>query len=407
MIYSKQSDKNTKMKKIISLLSLLVLIVSCTEDLFDVPRDANGNVILTTISSTTSLGVSTLDDQFTVTATLPNAKVGDVMNVELLQLQVPTGTTSTAKQLLPMAGTQKTANVGSDLKASITYTRTEAKLNAVGDYVTVCFNGATDYAKQRVDLVAAITTSKPAVTKSATAIVELDVARTTETAYFNVKVTPKSAAYTGTLVAQRKNGKNAAWVPVTGSPFANASTFLVPISGADFAVGKDTMYYSFKATMRSITEELLPAAVVVRDPYFYLKKTGVTLTLGGSSAGRNILTNTAVAETNANAIIAVAGSLILKGGSAWLAAGNSISFVPSTLAMYDANNTINTIAAFNAGTPTSTADPIGGTGVYIYKVIIGTNVYFGMIKVTTVLPGLSVTMEYRIGNQYAHLLVIQ
>jgi hypothetical protein len=395
------------MKKIISLLLLLVLIVGCKKDkLFDVPRDANGNVILHDVSSTTTTGVSTLDAQFTVTATLPNAKAGDVMNVECLQLQVPTGSTSTTKQLLPLTGTQKTATVGADLKASISYTRTEAKLVAIGDYVTVCFNGVTDYAKQRVDLVAAITTSKPAVTKSPTAIVELDVARTTETAYFNVTVTPKSGAYTGTLVAQRKNGKAAAWVNVAGSPFANAATFLVPISGADFAVGKDTMYYSFKATVGSITEELLPAAVVVRDPYFYLKKTGVTLTLGGSSAGRNILTNTAVAETNANAILAISGSLILKGGSAWTAAGNSISFVPSTLAMYDGNSTVNTIAAFNAGTPTSTADPIGGSGVYIFKVLNGTDVYYGMIKVTSVLPGVSVTMEYRIGDQYIHLLKI-
>jgi hypothetical protein len=55
------------MKKIISLLLLLVLIVSCTkQELFDVPRDANGNVILTTISSTSTLGVSALDAQFTV-----------------------------------------------------------------------------------------------------------------------------------------------------------------------------------------------------------------------------------------------------------------------------------------------------------------------------------------------------
>jgi hypothetical protein len=399
------------MKKIISLLSLLVLIVGCTEqELFDVPRDANGNVILTVISSTTTLGVSALDAQFTVTATLPNAKSGDVMNVECLQLQIPAGSTSTTKQLLPMAGTQKTATVGADLKASITYTRTEAKLVNIGDYVTVCFNGLTDYAKQRVDLVASVTSSKPAVTKSATSIVELDVARTSETAYFNVKVGPKSAAYTGTLVAQRKNGKNAAWVALPGSPFANAATFLVPISGTDFAVGKDTMYYSFKATMGGITEELLPATIVVRDPYFYLKKTGVTLALGGSSAGRDLLVNAAVAETNAKANIAVSGSLILKGGSAWLAAGNSINFVPSTLAVYDGNSTTNTIAAYNAGTPVPTADPIAGSGVYIYRIVNGAtpaDIYYGAIKVTSVLPGVSVTMEYRIGDQYAHLIVIK
>ena len=399
------------MKKIISLLSLLVLIVGCTEqELFDVPRDANGNVILTSISSTTTTGVSALDAQFTVTATLPNAKAGDVMNVECLQLQIPAGSTSTTKQLLPLAGTQKTATVGADLKASITYTRTEAKLVNIGDYVTVCFNGLTDYAKQRVDLVASVTSSKPAVTKSSTSIVELDVARTSETAYFNVKVSPKSATYTGTLVAQRKNGKKAAWVTVPGSPFANASTFLVPISGTDFAAGKDTMYYSFKATMAGITEELLPAAIVVRDPYFYLKKTAVTLALGGSSAGRNILINSAVAENNANAHIAVLGSLILKGGSVWQTGGKSINFVPSTNAMYDANSTTSAIAAYNAGTPVATADPIAGAGVYIFKMVNGTapaDTYYGMIKVTSVLPGVSVTMEYRIGDQYAHLIVIK
>ncbi|MFA5819197.1 MAG: hypothetical protein WC854_07950 [Bacteroidales bacterium] len=391
------------MKKIISLLLLLVLIVGCSkEELFDVPRDANGNVIFTTISSTTTTGVSTLDGQFSVTATLPNAKSGDVMNVECLQLQIPPegGTT---KQLLPLAGTQKTAAVGADLKATITYTRAEAKMTKATDYVTVVFNGETDYAKARVDMVPATAVSKPKVSSK-----EVDVARTAETAYFNVTVVPKTAAYTGTLAAKRKNGKNAAWAAITGSPFSGAQPFLVPISGNDFAVGKDTMYYSFTAASGSYTDEIL-ATIIVRDPYFYLKKTA-TLALGGSSAGRNLLINAAVAENNANAMVAVSGSLILKGGSAWLAAGKTINFVPSTLAMYEANNSTNAIAAFNARVPATTADPIAGAGVYIFKIVNGvgvTNVYYGMMKMTSVLPGVSVTFEYRIGDQYAHLAVIQ
>ena len=391
------------MKKIISLLSLLVLIVSCEDELFDVPKDANGNVIFTTLSSTTTLGVSSLDDQFTVTANLPNAKSGDVMNVECLQLQIPSGSASSTKQLLPLAGTQKTATVGADKKASITYTRTEAKLAALGDYVTVVFNGETDYAKQRIDLVAATVVSKPKVGAK-----EVDVARTSEIAYFNVTIKPKSATYAGTLAVTRKNGKNATPVAVPGSPFPNAATFLVPISGTDFAADKDTMIYSFKATSGSYTDDI-PYTVIVRDPYFYLKKTGVTLTLGGSSAGRNILTNTAVAATDANAIVAISGSLILQGGSAFLAAGKTIEFVPSTVAKYDANNSEVIIADFNAGTPTTTADPIAGTGVYIFKIVNGPNpsdIYYGMIKVTNVVPGVSVTFEYRIGNMYAHLSVI-
>lgn len=389
------------MKKIIFFSLLMMFFASCGEDLYDIPRDENGKAILTDISSTTTTGISTLDGQFSVTAYLPNAKSGDVMNVECLQLQLPSGATTT--QLLPLAGTMKTVTVGSDLKASVTYTRAEAKLNKAGDYVTVTFAGATESAKQRVDMVAATSTTKPRVSGK-----DVDVARTNETAYFNVNVAPKSGTYSGTLTAKRKNGKNEALVDVTGSPFSGTQPFLVPISGADFAAGKDTMYYTFTATSGSYTD-VIEYSVIVRDPYFYLKKTGVTLTLGGSSAGRNLLKNAAVAENNANATIAVAGSLILKGGSAWLEAGNTIEFVPTTAAMYTANSTTAAIAAFNAGTPSPTADPIAGEGIYIYKIVNGPNpenVIYGMIKVTSVVPGLSVTFEYRIGNLYAHLAVI-
>jgi hypothetical protein len=391
------------MKKIISLLCALVLIASCTKQpYYEIPLNPDGTVYLTGISSTTSTGISTLDGSFSVTATFATAKSGDVMNVELLQLQIPP-TGGTSKQLLPMAGTQKTATVGSDLKATVTYTRAEAKMNIATDYVTVIFSGATDYAKARVDMVPATTVSKPKVSGK-----EVDVARTAETAFFNVTVVPKAGAYTGTLVAKRKNGIAAAWVTVAGSPFSGAQPLLVPISGTDFAVGKDTMIYSFTATSGSYTDEVT-STIIVRDPYFYLKKTA-TLTLGGSSAGRNLLTNAAVAETAATANVAVSGSLILKGGSAWLAAGKTITFVPTTLAMYDANNTTTAIAAFNAGVPTATADPIAGAGVYIYKIVNGaapTDVYYGLMKMTSVVPGVSVTFEYRIGNQYAHLSVIQ
>lgn len=391
------------MKNIILSLCALLLIVSCTkQDYYEIPTDANGNVIFTGISSTTTTGISSLDNSFTVTATFATAKVGDVMNVELLKLQIPS-TGGTTTQLLPLTGTQKQATVGSDMKATVTYTRDEAKMVKVGDYVTVVFAGKTDYAKQRVDMVPATTLTKPKVSGK-----EVDVARTSETAFFNVTVAPKSGAYAGNLVAKRKNGVKAAWVNVTGTPFSGTQPFLVPISGDDFAAGKDTMYYSFSATSGSYTDEVM-STVIVRDPYFFLKKSA-TLTLGGASAGRNLLINAAVAETDPTANIAVSGNLILKGGSAWLASGKSIQFVPSTTAMYESNNSINIIAAFNAGTPTETADPITGVGVFIYKVVNGpapTDVYYGIIKMTSVVPGTSVAFEYRIGDKYAHLSVIK
>jgi hypothetical protein len=386
------------MKKLIFFLSALIFIVSCQDDDFDIPRDENGNAILTDVSSTTTTGISTLDDGFSVTAYLPNAKSGDEMNVECLQLQY--FELGGNEQLLPLDGTQKTVTVGSDLKATVSYTRNEANLINPGDYVTVSFAGKTDYALQRVELVPALKTTRPMV-----AGMEVNVARTDETAYFHVTVEPKSGDYTGTLIARRKNGINDSWVDVSSSPFSGEQPFMVPISGTDFVVGKDTMYYSFEATQSGYTD-VIETSVIVREPYFFLKKSA-TLNLG---AGINMLINAGVSEDDENAMLALSDELMLKGGSTWLSNGNTIEFVPSTAAMYSANNSNDAIAAFEAGTPTVTADPIEGEGVFIFKAVTGANpedVYYGMINITNVVPNSSVTLEYRIGNMYAHLLVIK
>jgi hypothetical protein len=385
------------MKKLIFFLSALILIISCQEDELDIPRDQNGNAVLTGVSSATTTGISTLDDGFSVTAHLPNGKSGDVMNVECLQLQYYEAGGN--DQLLPLSGTQKTVTVGSDLMATVTYTRNETNLGSPGDYVTVSFAGETDYALQRVDMVTASSTTKPKVGD-----IEIDVMRSSETAYFNVTVEPKSGPYTGTLVAKRKNGVTAAWETVPGSPFSGDQPFLVPISGTDFAADKDTMYYTFEATQSGYTDEIA-ASIIVRDPYFFLKKSA-TLNLG---AGRDLLINAEVDENDENAMLALSGELMLKGGSTWHSNGNTIEFVPTTAAIYAANNSNDAIAAFEAGTPTATADPIEGEGIFIFKAVTGPNpedVYYGMISITSVVPNSSVTFEYRIGNMYAHLAVI-
>lgn len=391
------------MKKIITILFVLFTIASCTEQAYyEIPLDGNGNVLLTGVSSTEGTGISTLDDGFTITATFATAKSGDVMMVELLQLQTPPGGGST-KQMLPMAGTQKDVTVGSDFKASVTYTRAEANLNNSGDNIRVVYNGEMDYAKATVEMVPAAQSSKPTVSG-----IEIDVARTSETAYFNVTVEPKSGVYTGSLVAQRKNSTNGSWEDIPGSPFTGTQPFLVPISGDDFAVGKDTMDYRFSSTQESYTD-VIESSIIVRDPYFFLKKQA-TLVLGGGSAGRNLLINAGVTEDDPTAMVAIEGSLMLKGGSAWLAAGNIIEFVPGTKFLYDKNNSTNIIAAFDAGTPVTSADPIAGEGYYIYKSVTGVaaaDTYYGMIKMTNVAPNSSVSFEYRIGDQYAHLSVIE
>ncbi len=389
------------MKKIILLFCALALIVSCTEQpYYEIPLNSDGTVYLTGVPVATSPGISTLDGGFTVTATFVSAKAGDVMNVELLQLQDVAG--SATKQLLPMAGTQQTVSVGSDMKATVTYTRAVAMLAKATDYVTVVFNGDTDYAKLRVNMVAATTVTKPKVGTK-----EIDVARTSEVANFNVTIAPKEAAYTGTLVVEMKNGVNDPLVELAGSPFAMASPILVPISGDDFAVGKDTAYFVFTATVGSYVDEIT-YKVIVRDPYFYLKKTA-TINL---NKGRYLFANTECTEDADTAHIALVntGSLVLQGGSAWLTAGNTIEFVPTTIAEYDKNNSTTAKATFDAVVvPATFADPSVG-GAWIYKIVNGPDpedVYYGMFKATAVVPGASVTIEYRIGDQYAHLLVIK
>lgn len=385
------------------MISVLFAIISCNEQAYyEIPLDENGNVLLTGVSSTEGTGISTLDDDFTVTATFATAKSGDVMMVELLQLQFPPNG-GTAKQMLPMAGTQKEVTVGSDLKASVTYTRAQANLSNPGDNVRVIYNGDTDFANASVVMVAAANSTKPKVGD-----IEIDVARTSETAYFNVTVNPKSGTYAGSLIAQRRNGSTGTWEDVPGSPFTGTQPFMVPISGDDFAVGKDTMDYRFSSSLGSYTD-LIESKIIVRDPYFFLKKQA-DVVLGGSSAGRNLLTNSAVAEDDPTAMVAVLGSLMLKGGSAWLAAGNTIEFVEGTKLLYDKNNSTDIIAAFAAGTSKTEADPIAGAGYYIYKAVTGTNAedtFYGMIKMTNVTPNSSVSFEYRIGDQYAHLAIIE
>ena len=130
----------------ISLIISFVLMMGCTpQPYFDIPYDANGDVIITGISEVTTSGVTVADADFTVEAYFPNAKSGDVMESELLQRQAASWDPTGEFQLLPLTGTIKSITLGSDLKASVTYTRVDdANLVNAGDAVTVVFSGATD-----------------------------------------------------------------------------------------------------------------------------------------------------------------------------------------------------------------------------------------------------------------------
>ncbi len=129
----------------ISFIVLFILMMSCTDQpYFDIPVDANGDVIFTDISEVTSTGVTAADPDFTINAYFPNAKTGDVMEVQVLKSQVPSWDPGGALQLLPLSGSSKDVTVGNDLGASVTYTKAEAGLINVGDAVTVVFSGDTD-----------------------------------------------------------------------------------------------------------------------------------------------------------------------------------------------------------------------------------------------------------------------
>ena len=388
-----------KNSKSLILICSVAFIVSCSKQPYwDIPDVNNGVATITDISTATSPGISTLDDNFTVNVTLPNAKSGDVMTVELLKQQIPkNGGTST--QLLPLEGTQQSITVGSDLTASVTYTKTQAQMVNPGDNVYVSWAGKTESASLVVSLTPATSVSAPKYNGN-----PVKVIRGAGTAYFDVSVQPKSAAYNGVVVVQKKNGFDDSWVSVGSFP-ANSQ---VPVSGDDFAIGKDTMYYNFVATSGSNTDNVT-VVVVDNAPYFFLKKSGAMSI--GSTDGVNLLANGALPATDVKAILAVdAGTLTLHGGVNWAVGGKSISFVPSTLQDYANNSPTSAMATYMAGTPTATADPSIGEGVYVFKIVNGPNpsdVFYGILKVTNIVPNASIGYEYRIGNTYNQLSVLQ
>jgi hypothetical protein len=130
---------------ILSFIAVTALMTGCTDQpYYDIPYDENGNVLITGISKVTCDPVIIGQTSFTVNCYFPNAKSGDVMKATVLQQQVPSWNPTGAKQLLPIAGTEKSITVGADFKTSVTYTLTEANLIKIGDAITVVFSGATD-----------------------------------------------------------------------------------------------------------------------------------------------------------------------------------------------------------------------------------------------------------------------
>ena len=388
--------------KIIIQLTLILVafIMSCSEQPYwDYPKDENGEAIITQVSTTTCNGITALDPGFTVNSYLPNAKAGDIMTIDLVKPQVPSWNPGGATQILPITGSKKTATVGADLKIAVTYTKAEAAMVKIGDWVTVTISGATESGiVKQLTLTTAMATTKPKAGGKDVVII-----RTPDVANMEVKVTPKSTTYTGDLTIKRKNGKKGTWSTTTASV---PQPYLVPVAGTDF-VTSDTMFYEFTATLGAQSETISTSIVVV-EPYFFLSKKGVTLTLGGSSAGRNLLTNAAVAANNANAVIIAevepSGKLMLKAGSAYT---GTISFVPTTDAKFTDNKSEVAKADYAAGTPEPKVDPAQGDAVYVFRIENGTNTFYGMLKVTDIIPNKSVSFDYKIGDKYSHLSVIQ
>jgi hypothetical protein len=394
------------MKNIILLtfLSLLALIVSCSKiPYYDIPT-VDGKIIIYELTTSTNTGITTLDPSITFTVNFKTARSGDEIDIQLLSQQVPAE--GQIAQWLPLAGTQKTQTLGADLKADITYTRAETGMNKAGDTRKLCISSIMDSHLKVFNMTLATNVTNPQAGTVAKPV-DVTITRTTDTAHFRVSVVPMSGPYTGTIIAQRKNGINDSWVDAGASPFTAPAE--VPISGNDFAAGKDTMYYKFTTTQSGYTD-VIEKTVVIAVPFFY-KKRPVTLILGGAKAGVNMLNNATIKADSSDAMLALdAGVLILHGGSAWAVGGKSIEFVESTPATYALNNVNVAVAEYEAGTPSATADPAVGQGVYIFKMINGPtadDVFYGMIKVLNTVPGVSVGIEYRIGDRYAHAAILK
>jgi hypothetical protein len=380
----------------IAFFSLSTLLQSCSkQEYFDIPKNADGSALLTQVASTTNTGITVLDDEFSVFATLPNAKVGDTMIVELLANQIPAGGTTT--RLLPIAGTQKKVVVDTNFKSNVTYTKQQALLVNVGDAVTVTFAGKTESAFTTITLGKATTLKGPLYNGNAVIL-----RRNSGAAYFDVAVAPKKAAYTGSIIVLKKNGINLSW---SSSSFAYGTR--IPISGDEFAIGKDTMYYAFISSTNNYADTVLQT-VFANLPLYQLTKSG-TMVLGASSGGVNMLINGTVAANSSGATIGIAdASLKIAASNSWAAvSGNSISFVPSTSALYNEGNAVNCQAVFDAGTSVKQIDPIAGVPDYIFKMVTGSNTYYGILRITSVVPGTSVAYEYKIGSTYAQLAILK
>ena len=378
----------------LTLVTIAALLQSCSkQEYVNIPRNADGSAYITTVASTTNTGMTTLDNGFSVTATLPNAKAGDEMVAELLAQQLPVG--GSATQLLPIAGTQKKLIVGSDLKVTVSYTREQALFKNVNDQVTVTFAGKTESAFTTISMGLATSVKGPLYDGKA-----VNIRRNSGAAYFEVAVAPKAATYTGNVTVLKRNGIALAWTP---TDYAYGTK--IPISGDDYAVGKDTMYYAFVSKVGSFSDTVR-MTVFANAPLFQLTKSG-TMVLGATTGGVNVMSNSTVSATDTLAILAIdAASLQIKAGSA-LRASTTISFVPSTSALYAAGNAADIQAAFDAGTASTMIDPIAGVPVYIFKIVDASGTYYGILSITSVVPGTSVAYAYKIGSTYAQLAILK
>jgi len=172
-----------KMKNIILLafISLLAFIVSCSKvPIYDIPT-VDGKIIIYEYTNSTNTGITTLDPSITFNVTFKTAKAGDAMGYELLAQQTPP--VGSVKQWLPLAGSQGSFTMPADLKYSITFTRAQTGLTVAADNRKLSVWGPMDSHLKQFQMDAATTVSAPQSSGK-----DVTITKTTDTAYFNVKV---------------------------------------------------------------------------------------------------------------------------------------------------------------------------------------------------------------------------
>lgn len=195
------------------------------------------------------------------------------------------------------------------------------------------------------------------------------------TYYLHFDIAPVSATVTGVQV-QTKVGMNGTYKDVSGTFNAKDSLAIV---GSDYNVG-DTLYVNVIGTAGTKTAST--ATPIVIEPYSLANSGTITLDTTANQA-YDLVGDSAVASTDANADIAFAAAKYTGGYNLGFTSPDNTMFVKGTASDYSNADQL-TIKATDFSAAVSSVANVSVGDVYIYKTMRGTKAHYGVIKITAV-----------------------